>query len=103
MNHSIVLSIFNFLIPFGFLAAIVFGLRALFRRGKKSALNLPQSFAPDGMENDAIEWPTKRGRDHLAPPAVPGDDFDYHQAADYVLDRNSPYSIPLPPRRDDGE
>ena len=103
MDHSIVLSIFNFLIPFGFLAAIFFGLRALFGRGKKSGLNFPQSFAPDGMENGTPEWPAKQSRDHLAPPAVPRDDFDYHQAVDYVLDRNSPYSIPLPPRRDDGE
>lgn len=55
------------------------------------------------MENGTPEWPAKHGRDHLAPPAIPRDDFDYHRAANYVLDRNSPYSIPTPLRRDDGE
>jgi len=103
MDQSTIVSIYSFLVVFGFLTAIVLGLRALFGRGGKSGSNRLQSFGAEGMESGTRLWPEKTPQDHLAPPAAPRDDFDYHHAADYVLDRISPYSIPRPPQRDEGE
>lgn len=103
MDQSIVLSIFNFLVGLGFFAAVVIGLRARFVRVGKSRRGQIPSIAPDGMENDRHEWPATKVRDNLAPPPVPRDDLDHHHAADYIVDRSSPYSIPQPQRRDEGE
>ena len=103
MDQSIVLSIFNFMVGFGFLAAVVIGLRALFGRDGRSRRSQAQSIAPDGMEHEGPEWSARKVQDYLAPPPVPRDDLDHHHAADYVLDRTSPYPIPQPQRRDEGE
>lgn len=100
MDRSIVFSMFNVLIGFGSLAVIVLGLRALLRDGRRSRRGRAAS---DLVENNPPEWPARKLQDHLAPPPIPREDRDYHVASDYVLDRDSPYPMPSPQRRDEGE
>ena len=107
MNNSLITSVYTFVIVFGFLGAIALAIRSLAGRGVKSISQksrvAPRTSVIDGFPANTPAWPDVRIGDRLSPPPPPRDDLDYHRAADYVLDPRSPYPIPLPPRRDEGE
>ena len=102
MNGSLITSAYVFLVVCAFLSAIVIAIRSLARHGTTSTPAKPR-VATDAFPDNAPAWPEARKDDRLAPPPPPRDDQEFYHAADYVLDRNSPYSIPLPPRPDDNE
>ena len=107
MNSSLITSAYTFVVVFGFLSALALAIRSFAGRDAKSAPKrsrvAPRAFATDDLRDDAPAWPDLRNENRLAPPPVPRDELDYHHAADYVLDPRSPYPIPQPPRRDEGE
>lgn len=102
MNGSLITSAYVFLVVFAFLSAITIAIRSLARRGITST-SAKSRVATESFPDNAPAWPEARKEERLAPPPPPRDNQEYYHAADYVLDRNSPYLIPLPPRREESE
>jgi hypothetical protein len=105
MNNPLVVSTYVFTVVFAFLSAVILAVRFLFRSGTRSdsgkLRRAPRRLPPVALQQNVPAWPNRKSEEHLAPPPMPRDEFEYRQAADYVLNPKSPYPISPPPRRDD--